>query len=62
MLYVSMTYFIIRSVYLLILFICFTYPPTTLPAGNYLFVLCIYESVSLFVICLLVLFFRFHCK
>ena len=44
------------SLYLLICLIYFSSPPTSLRVGNHLFILCIYESVSVFCVCSFLLF------
>ena len=46
-------YFITGSFYLLILFICFSPPPSPLPSGNGMFVLCICKFVSVLLYLLL---------
>ena len=56
MLYISslwLIYFVTGGLYLLVSLIYFTHPYTSLPSGNHLFVLFIYEFVSV----LLLLFF-----
>ena len=51
MLYITslwLTCFITRSLYLSISLTYFIHPPTSLPYGNHQFVLCIYESVLIY--------------
>lgn len=58
MLYISFSgliYFVTGSLNFLIFLIYFIHPPTSLPSGNDLFVLCIYESVPV-LFCLLTCF------
>ena len=54
-LFIPVTHFVTRSLYLLISLTYFTHPSTALPFGNHLFILCIYESVSVCYICLCIL-------